>query len=73
MRWKWRKKIEKFRCDNARENNKFTEKLSELLKNTITEYSAPGPPQQNGVVERAFATLYGRVRAKLTYAEWRVK
>ena len=39
-------KIEKFRCDNARENKKFTEKLSELKKNIITEYSAPGTPQQ---------------------------
>ena len=26
-------KIEKFRCDNARENKKFTEKLSDLQKN----------------------------------------
>ena len=25
------------------------------------EFSAPGTPQQNGVVKRAFATLYGRV------------
>ena len=62
-------KIEKFRCDNAGENKKITEKLSELQKNIITEYSVPGTPQQNGVVERAFATLYGRVRAMLTYAK----
>ena len=25
------------------------------------EFLAPGTPQQNGVVKRAFATLYGRV------------
>ena len=30
--------------------------------------SAPGTPQPNGVVERSFATLYGRVQAMLNYA-----
>ena len=29
------------------------------------EYTAPGTPQQNGRVERKFATLFGRVRAML--------
>ena len=33
------------------------------------EFTAPGTPQQNGVVERAFATLYGRVRAMLNGAQ----
>ena len=33
------------------------------------EFSAPGTPQQNGVVKRAFATLYGRVQAMLNYAK----
>ena len=27
------------------------------------EYTAPGTPQQNGVVERAFETMLGRIRA----------
>ena len=27
------------------------------------EYTSPGTPQQNGRIERKFATLYGRVRA----------
>ncbi len=27
------------------------------------EYTAPGTPQQNGRVERKFATLYGRIHA----------
>ena len=26
------------------------------------EFSAPGGPQQNGVIERAFTMLYGRVQ-----------
>jgi len=28
----------------------------------IFEYTAPGTPQQNGVVERAFATMLGKTR-----------
>ena len=32
------------------------------------EYTSVGTPQQNGVTERAFATLYGRVRAMLNRA-----
>jgi hypothetical protein len=32
------------------------------------EYSAPNSPQQNGRVERRFATLYGRVRSMLNAA-----
>ena len=29
------------------------------------EFTAPGTPQQNGAIERSFATLYGKVRAML--------
>ena len=36
---------------------------------TRFEFSAPGTPQQNGIVKRAFATLYGRVQAMLNYAK----
>ena len=32
------------------------------------EYTSAGTPQQNGVAERAFATLYGQVRAMLNRA-----
>ena len=35
----------------------------------LFEFSAPVTPQQNGAVERAFATLYGRVQAMLNYAK----
>ena len=63
-------KVKVFRCDNATENEKFKEKIIELGMDARFEYfSAPGTPQQNGVVKRAFATLYGRVRAMLNYAK----
>ena len=35
---------------------------------TSFEFSAPGVPQQNGVVERSFATLCVRVHTMLNYA-----
>ena len=37
------------------------------------EYTAPGTPQQNGVVERAFVTLIGRGRAMMNHARFTVK
>ena len=56
------------RCDNAGENKKLQELLDEKEYGAKFEYTAPGTPQQNGVVERAFATLYGKVRAMLNWA-----
>jgi hypothetical protein len=32
------------------------------------EFTAPNMPQENGKVERAFATLWGRTRAMLSNA-----
>jgi transposase InsO family protein len=32
------------------------------------EFTAPGTPQQNGKVERAFATLFGKTRSMLNAA-----
>ena len=34
----------------------------------IFEYRAPGTPQQNGVVERAFVTVMGSTRAMMNHA-----
>ena len=51
-------KVKVFRCDNAAENEKFKEKIIELSMDTCFEFSAPGTPQQNSVVDRAFTTLY---------------
>ena len=62
-------KVKVFRCDNAAENEKLKEKITELSMDACFESSAPGTPQQNGVVERAFAVLYSRVQAILNYAK----
>jgi hypothetical protein len=59
------KKIKFLRCDNAGENIALQQQCKKLNLQIIFEYTAPNTPQQNGVVERAFATLYGRIRAML--------
>ena len=56
------------RCDNA-EENKVPERESDKNELVIIfEYTAPGTPQQNGVVERAFVTIMGRARAMMNHA-----
>ena len=60
--------ITTFRCNNAGENIKFKEKLVEIGKKINIEFLAPNTPQQNGIVERAFATLYDRVQTIMNYA-----
>ena len=37
------------------------------------EYTAPNTPQQNGIVERAFATIYGKARAMMNEANFSQK
>ena len=60
--------IKNIRCDNAGENRKLEEKIMESELKIDFEYTPVGTPQHNGVVERAFATLYGRVRAMFNRA-----
>ena len=56
------------RCDNAGEN-KVLERQSDKKELGISfEYTAPGTPQQNGVVERAFVTVMGRAGAMMNHA-----
>ena len=51
------------------EENKILEencmKKFEVIK---SEFTSPGIPQQNGVVERGFDTLYYRMRVMMTHA-----
>lgn len=57
-----RKNVKYFRCDNAGENFMVQEELvNNGTKNIEVEHTAPRTPQQNGVVERKFATLYNKV------------
>ena len=49
--------------DNSGENKVFGNNLYKIKYDINVEYTAPNTPEQNGVVERAFATLYGKARA----------
>jgi hypothetical protein len=74
----WLKEIKKeanvevkiIRCDNSGENRKLMENLlSEKDLNIKFEFTAPYTPQQNGKIERKFATLFGKVRSMLNCAK----
>ena len=57
--------VKYLRCDNAAENKKAEEYCTLNQLGVKFEYTAPYTPQQNGVAERKFATLWGRMRAQL--------
>ena len=56
-------KVERIWCDNAGENISFEKECARNKMNIKFEYTSAGTPQQNGRIERKFATLYSRVRA----------
>jgi hypothetical protein len=64
-------KIKYIRCDNASENRSLQDTIAEKQNiNCKFEYTAPASPQQNGKIERKFASLNGKVRAMLNHAEF---
>ena len=58
------------RCDNAGENVSAEEACEEEGLGAMFEHTAPNAPQQNGRVERCFATLHGRVWSMLNAARF---
>ena len=56
------------RCDNAGENKVLERESDKNELGIIFEYTAPGTPQQNGVVEGAFVIVMGRARAMMNHA-----
>ena len=62
-------KINYIRCDNSGENKKLQELLDADKEVSVNfEYVAPYTPEQNGSIERKFATLFGKTRAMLNGA-----
>ena len=53
------------RCDNAGENKLLESECKKAALGINFEFTASQTPQQNGKVERAFATIYGRMRAMM--------
>ena len=60
--------VDHIRCDNAEENRVLESACIDKELSIEFEYTAPGTPQQNGVVERAFATMLGKTRAIMNVA-----
>ena len=49
-------------CDNAGENKTLKESCAKISEEIRMEFTSPGTPQQNGVLERLFSTLYSWMR-----------
>ena len=54
--------VKRIRCDNAGKNRSLETMCKQEGLGIQFEYTAPGTPQQNGCLERKFATLYGQLR-----------
>jgi transposase InsO family protein len=61
--------LKKLRCDNGGENVKALTELCEKHGLAI-EITAPYTPQQNGIVERKFATIRDRSSATMIKAKF---
>ena len=58
------------RCDGSGENKGISKALIQAnIKGVRMEFTSPRTPQQNGIVERAFQTLYNHVRSMLKHAK----
>ena len=60
--------IKYVRLDNSGENRVLQKECSKQNLGIIFEFTAPGTPQQNSVVERKIPTLMGRSRAMMITA-----
>ena len=45
-------------CDNSGKNKTFEENSAKTFEEINFEFASPGTPQQNGVIEHGFNTLY---------------
>ena len=57
--------VKYIRLDNSGENRKLQKECEKQNLGLIFEFTAPGTPQQNSVVERKIPTLIGRARAMI--------
>ena len=61
--------IKKVRLDNSRETRSLQKECDRQNLGVIFEFTAPGTPQQNSVVERKIPTLVERTRAIIIQAD----
>ena len=62
--------IKYVRSDNSGENRSLQKECDKQNLGIIFEFTAPGSPQQNSVVERKIPTLMGRSRAMMITADF---
>ena len=62
-----KKNIKIIRCDNAGKNKTLEENCSKNFEEIKSEFTSEGTPQQNGVVEWGFVTLYYRMLAMMVH------
>ena len=60
--------INRIRLDNSGENRSLQKECDKQNLGVMFEFTAPGTPQQNSVVERKIPTLVGRARAMVIQA-----
>ena len=60
--------IKGIRLDNSEENRRLQKQCDQQNLGLVFQFTAPGTPQQNSVVERKIPTLVGRARAMLIQA-----
>ena len=65
---KYGTEIKKIRLDNSGENKSLQKECNKQNLGVIFEFTAPGTPQQNSVVERRIPVLMGRSKAMLIQA-----
>ena len=54
-------------CDNSVKNNNLEENCAKMFKEIKFYFTSPGTPQENGVVEWGFATLYSGMRVMMSH------
>jgi len=59
LRDTYQRHVHHIRCDNAGENQALEIVCIDKELCIVFEYTAPGTPQQNGAMERAFGTMLG--------------
>ena len=60
--------VKRIRLDNSGENRSLQRECDKQNLGIISEFTAPGTPQQNSVAERKIPTLMGRARAMMIQA-----
>ena len=64
-----KKKIKEWQCDGGGENKTLPDKLIKENQSINFGFTPQDTLQFNGVIERVFAMLYGRIRAMLNRAK----